>query len=89
MLKQDKYKLSNNTKDIILNYFRAEKTKEHFSNGRLVRNFVERLKFAQANRIALDDTQDINLIKKCDVENVLVSLESQSKNGKKQIGFAI
>lgn len=89
MIKQEKYKLSNNSKDIILDYFRTEKSKEHFANGRFVRNFFERLKFAQANRVALDNKQDLNLIKKCDVEKVLVALEAQAPKGKKQIGFTI
>jgi len=88
MLKKEKYKLSNNSKDIILDYFRVEKTKEHFSNGRCARNFFERIKFAQADRVATDSTQDINLIKKCDVQKVIDQLEQEQQvDIKRTIGF--
>ena len=88
MLKQEKYKLSNNTKDILIDYFKKEKAKEHFANGRCVRNLFERIKFEQADRVVLDAKQDINLIKKCDIENTIRQLKLEQVDNKKIIGFS-
>ena len=88
MLKQEKYKLSNNTKDILIDYFKKEKAKEHFANGRCVRNLFERIKFEQADRVALDDKQNIDLIKKCDIENTIKQLRLEQVDTKKVIGFS-
>ena len=87
MVKKENYKLSNNIKDIILEYFIKEKQREDFANGRSVRNLFERIKFEQANRVALDNTQDINLIKKCDIQNVIYELSRKQKQEKRRIGF--
>ena len=87
MAKKENYKLSNNIKDIILEYFIKEKQREDFANGRSVRNLFERIKFEQANRVALDTTQDINLIKKCDIQNVIYELSRKQKQEKRRIGF--
>lgn len=88
MIKQEKYKLSNNTKDILIDYFKKEKAKEHFANGRCVRNLFERIKFEQADRVVLDAKQDINLIKKCDIENTIRQLKLEQVDNKKIIGFS-
>ncbi len=88
MLKQEKYKLSNNTKTILIDYFNKEKQKEHFSNGRCARNLFERIKFEQADRVALDDKQNIDLIKKFDIENTIKKLILEQVDTKKVIGFS-
>lgn len=88
MLKQEKYKLSNNTKDILIDYFKKEKAKEHFANGRCVRNLFERIKFEQADRVVTDNTQNIDLIKKCDIENTIKQLTLEQVDTKKVIGFS-
>lgn len=88
MLKQEKYKLSNNTKDILIDYFKKEKAKEHFANGRCVRNLFERIKFEQADRVVTDNTQNIDLIKKCDIENTIKQLILEQVDTKKVIGFS-
>lgn len=88
MLKQEKYKLSNNTKDILIDYFKKEKAKEHFANGRCVRNLFERIKFEQADRVVTDNTQNIDLIKKCDIENTIKQLRLEQVDTKKIIGFS-
>ena len=87
MLKQEKYKLSNNTKDILIDYFKLEKQKDHFANGRCVRNLFERIKFEQADRVALEDKQNIDLIKKCDIENTIQQLRLEQVDIKRTIGF--
>lgn len=87
MLKQEKYKLSNNTKDILIDYFKKEKAKEHFANGRCVRNLFERIKFEQADRVVLDAKQDINLVKKCDIKNTIQQLRLEQVDIKRRIGF--
>ena len=59
-----------------------------FSNGRYVRNIYEKIKIEQANRVSLWNLDDINLIKKCDVEKVL-SYEKKTERVKTRIGFAV
>ena len=87
MAKEDNYKLSNNIKEILIDVFKNEKKKENFSNARCVRNIFEKVKFAQADRIARNKQKDINLIKKCDIENVISKLETKEPE-KIRIGFA-
>lgn len=87
MAKEDNYKLSNNIKEILIDAFKNEKKKENFSNARCVRNIFEKVKFAQADRIARNKQEDINLIKKCDIENVISKLETKEPE-KIRIGFA-
>lgn len=88
MLKQEKYKLSNNSKDILIDYFKKEKIKDHFANGRCVRNLFERIKFEQADRVVTDNTQNIDLIKKCDIENTIKQLRLEQVDTRKVIGFS-
>lgn len=88
MLKQEKYKLSDNMTDILYEYFINEKKKENFSNARCVRNLFEKLKFEQANRVATTENEDINIIKKVDLNNVLALLfQESSKPITRKIGF--
>jgi len=86
MSKEEKYKLSNNLKPILLEYFKLEKQKENFSNARCVRNLFEKVKFEQAERVASNEDEDINLIKKCDIENVIIKIMPPEKI-KRKIGF--
>ena len=72
---------------ILIEYFKWEKQKENFSNGRCVRNLFEKIKFEQADRVANEKDADINLIKRCDIENVLQQVQAQNVDIKRKIGF--
>lgn len=87
MAKAESYKLSSNLKSLLLDNFRREKQKENFSNARCVRNLFEKVKFEQADRIAKNETEDIDLIKKIDIENV-VEKYKEVEIIKNKIGFA-
>ena len=87
MAKDEKYKLSNNIKNLLKEEFCIEKRKSNFANARAVRNLFEKIKFEQADRVAENKYEDIDLIKKCDVENAISKLEKKEKV-QKRIGFA-
>ena len=87
MAKDGKYKISSNLKPLLIEYFSNEKVKENFSNARCVRNLFEKIKFEQADRVARNSKEELNLIKKCDVENVLNKISKPEKK-KIRIGFA-
>lgn len=86
MAREDKYKLSSNIKQTLLEYFEIEKTKENFSNGRLVRNIFEKIKFEQAERITKAQYEDIDLIKKIDVQKS-INKNKDNMALKRVIGF--
>ena len=86
MCKEDNYKLSNNIKKIIIEFFKQEKLNENFSNGRCVRNIFEKIKFEQAERIISTNEQDVNLIKVEDVKKA-INKNSKMHKIKNKIGF--
>ena len=85
LCKNEEYKLSPNIKKILINHFNKVKNNEHFSNARYVRNFFEKVKIEQANRI-INNKDNINTITKYDIENVLDKTKAIN-NEKKKIGF--
>ena len=88
LAQKEKYKLSSQVKEILLEDFRNQKTSKSFSNGRYVRNIYEKVKIEQANRVVLNVNENINLIKKCDVEAVLIEQKPVEVH-KVKIGFAV
>ena len=86
MAREEKYKIANNIKEPLIQYFAIEKKKYNFSNGRCVRNLFEKIKFEQANRVASDEKADINLIRRCDVEDAIFEYKAP-ENEKRKIGF--
>ena len=86
LVKKENYKLSNQIKDYLEDYFAKSKKSPTFANGRFVRNLYEKVKIEQANRVAGNKNQDINLIKKCDIENVLGKIQVKQEV-KRKIGF--
>ena len=88
LAQKEKYKLSSQVKEILLEDFRNQRTSKSFSNGRYVRNIYEMVKIEQANRVASNAKENINLIKKCDVEGVLVEQKPVEVH-KIKIGFAV
>ena len=85
LCKNEKYKLTSSIKRIIIDHFDIVKQEKHFSNARYVRSFFEKVKIEQANRVIKSES-NINIINKCDVENVLNKIEIKG-SGKKKIGF--
>lgn len=77
--------------DVLKNYISfvnlKERQKENFANARCVRNLFEKIKFEQADRVAKNEKDDLNLIKKCDIENVINRIEIKETE-KFKIGFA-
>lgn len=85
MVKDEKYRLSSNVKEIVIDFFRQEKSKENFDNARFVRNFFEKIKFEQADRV-IKNKENVNMIKKCDIERAILKQEKKVEKQKK-IGF--
>ena len=88
MVKKENYKLGNNIKDLVIEYFEKEKKKENFANARCARSLFEKIKFEQSYRVAKQEGADINLIKQCDVRNVIEKLNRPDKQERIKIGFA-
>lgn len=86
LCKKENYKLSSSIKPVLLENFNVAKQEKNFSNGRYVRSIFEKIKIEQANRVSLEK-DNINLIKKVDVENVISNFKYKVQ-GKKTIGFA-
>ncbi|MBQ3408477.1 MAG: AAA family ATPase [Clostridia bacterium] len=88
MCKDEKYKLSSNVKEPLIELFEEARDQDNFSNGRFVRNLFEKIKFEQASR-AVNKNEDTSLIKKADVECALNQAEYSFQKHSKKIGFAI
>ena len=84
---KEKYKVSNNVKTFLIEHFNKAKQNKNFSNARYVRNLYEKVKIEQAYRININANENVNLIKKCDVEKVVYSLKITCEE-KPQIGFS-
>lgn len=84
------FRLEKGSKKLLIDYFNIVKNQKNFGNGRYVRNFYERLKIKQANRVMNDNT-DINLIKKVDIKQAIKSLleieQQEEKPQHRRIGF--
>ena len=88
LAKKEGYKISKNIKEILQKDFKEKSTSKNFSNGRYVRNIYEKIKIEQANRVIKEKDENINLIKKADIEKVLKT-EKPAEQSKIKIGFAI
>ncbi len=88
LCKKDKYKISSNVKNYLIEHFMYAKNNENFSNARYVRNVYEKVKIEQAYRVNTNRNENINLIKKCDIEKVLAKFKENDKKVAK-IGFSI
>lgn len=87
MAKSEKYKLSSNLKNTLIELFEEERKKDNFANARVVRNIFEKVKFEQADRVINQKEKDVNLIKKIDIEKVSQKMEKPEVT-KYKIGFA-
>ncbi len=84
---KEKYKISSNVKAFLIDHFNKAKRNKNFSNARYVRNLYEKIKIEQSYRVATNINENINLIKKCDIEKVVESLKTNCEKLKK-IGFS-
>lgn len=88
LCKKEKYKLSENCKEILIDNFNKAKKEENFGNGRYVRNLFEKIKFEQADRIVQTNNKSINSITKKDIEKAIQTITFKEKQTRK-IGFVI
>ena len=86
LCKKEKYKVSDNCKEILIENFSKAKKEENFGNGRYVRNLFERVKFEQADRIVQTNSKAINTITKTDIEKAIDTIVFKEKKVKK-LGF--
>ena len=73
---------------MLIEHFDIAKTKGNFSNARYVRNLYEKVKIEQSYRISTNMKEDMNLIKKCDIEKVVETFKSNREKLIK-IGFSV
>lgn len=84
---KEKYKISSNVKALLIQHFNNAKNNKNFSNARYVRNLYEKVKIEQSYRVTTNMNENINLIKKCDIEKVVESFKPNCEKLKK-IGFS-
>ena len=87
LCKKEKYRLTNNCKEILIENFKKAKSKENFGNGRYVRNLFEKVKFEQADRIVQNNSKAINSILKGDIEKAINMMTVPNEKTVKRIGF--
>jgi len=86
LAKSEKYKISSKIKDEFEEKLPLFIEKENFSNGRFIRNLYEKVKMEQATRVSKNKKENINLIRRCDVEQVLSKTKIPNER-KIKIGF--
>ncbi len=86
LCRKEKYKLSKNCKETLINNFTKAKKEENFGNGRYVRNLFEKVKFEQADRIIQTNSKSINSIIKNDIEKAIQTIIFKEKEVRR-IGF--
>ena len=84
---EEKYKISSNVKALLIQHFNNAKNNKNFSNARYVRNLYEKVKIEQSYRVTTNMNENINLIKKCDIEKVIKSLKPNCEK-MMRIGFS-
>lgn len=86
MIKDSNFYLEDGLEELLLNHFEEVKKSKNFGNARYVRNFIERLKIKQANRLINDNNSDLYTITKEDIENTIKSMK-KIESGHMTIGF--
>lgn len=85
-IKGSKLNLEDGLEELLLNHFEEVKKSKNFGNARYVRNFIERLKIKQANRLINENSNDLYKFTKQDLENTIKSMK-KIKSGRATIGF--
>lgn len=86
MIKDSNFYLEDGLEELLLKHFEEVKKSKNFGNARYVRNFMERLKIKQANRLIDENSNDLYKFTKEDIENTIKSMK-KIKSGYRQIGF--
>lgn len=87
MCKDRRYKLDTNMKPILIQHFEEAKKQDNFGNARYCRSLLDKITMQQAQRISQSTEDDINLIKKSDVEAVIKQIRKQQPAPVRRIGF--
>lgn len=86
MIKDSNFYLEKGLEEILLKHFEEARKYRNFGNARYIRNFVERLKIKQANRLIDENSNDLYKFTKEDLENTIKSMK-KIKSSYRQIGF--
>lgn len=86
MIKDPNFYLEDGLEEMLLNHFEEARKYKNFGNARYIRNFVERLKIKQANRLINNNNDNLYTITKEDIENTIKSMK-QITSERATIGF--
>lgn len=86
MIKDSNFYLEEGLEEILLKHFEEVRKTKNFGNGRYIRNFTERLKIKQANRLIDENSNDLYKFIKEDIENTIKSMK-KIESGHMAIGF--
>lgn len=86
IIKDSNFYLEAGLEEILLKHFEEVRKYKNFGNGRYVRNFVEMLKIKQANRLIDENSNDLYMFAKEDIENTIKSMR-KIESGRTTIGF--
>lgn len=75
MIKDSNFYLEDGLEELLLNHFEEVKKSKNFGNARYVRNFIERLKIKQANRLINENSNDLYKFTKQDLKNTIKSMK--------------
>lgn len=75
MIKESNFFLEDGLEGMLLKHFEEIRKYKNFGNARYIRNFTERLKIKQANRLINDNNNDLYTITKEDIENTIKSMK--------------
>lgn len=75
MIKDSNFYLEEGQEEILLKHFDEARKFKNFGNARYVRNFVERLKIKQANRLINENINNLYKFTKEDIENTIKSMK--------------
>ena len=79
LCKKEKYKLAENSKELLIDNFKKTKNKDNFGNGRYVRNLFEKAKFEQADRVIETSSKAVDYISKADIEKAIKLMNVKEK----------
>ena len=88
MIKESNFFLEDGLEELLLKHFEEARKYKNFGNARYIRNFTERLKIKQANRLINDNNNDLYTITKEDIENTIKSMK-KIESGHMTIGFKL
>lgn len=88
MCKDDNYKMTRGVKEALIKHFETAKKQKDFGNGRYCKTLYDKVRFAMSDRAILEDSTNLNLIRKCDILNAINNIEYIEPE-KRTIGFSM